>query len=198
MNFQTRKLANEIAANPLILVATVIDNNPEAVARAFSAFTGEIVNPNDPDGMLETYGEVLRMYPADAHQLAVQILDVPIIPANLNPIAQDYVLEKLVDAEIRTTRSGIYDTSIDDLNQEVLASGSGNTADTGGSNGTNWGSVVSTLIPGILSSFGITSNQNVNSPLPPQQQQSTVNWTMIIIVLVILVIAAIIIYKVAK
>jgi hypothetical protein len=95
MNFLTRKLDLEIAADPLILVATIIDNNPQAVALAFQAYAGQTVNSDDVEGMMDALQDVALTNPADADELVQNILSVPVYSGNLKPVTQELLLQQV-------------------------------------------------------------------------------------------------------
>lgn len=199
-DFQVALLRKEVKAQPLDLVAMIVANNPNAVALAFRGVLGETVNPDDFDGMMETLQYVVQSDPANAHNLIMGILNVPIVEPALTPVGRSYVLEELVDAETRQLRSGIFDTTIPELNEEIESSGSTSTGSTSGSgNSFNWGPIVQNALPGLLAAFGINVQQNPNSAAPsPDANRPTVNWLMIIFVIVIVAIVGLLIYRASK
>jgi hypothetical protein len=201
MNLQAKLLKKDVQNDPSALVAMVVSNNPSAVALSIKGWTGEIVNENDVDGLMETFAHVISTYPESAHEIIYNVLNVPVIEQNLSPVGKEFVLEAVIDAETRnrTTKSGIFDTSLDDLNQEVASSGpTVNTTTTNGGGSFNWGPIVSQYIPGILAVFGITQQQNPNSAAPNTNNAPTVNWLLIIFVIVIVAIVGLLIYRASK
>lgn len=201
MKFQTRKLDLEIASDPLILVATIFDNNPSAVALAFKAFAGEIVNENDPEGMFETLQEVAQRNPAQADELVQNILSVPVYSGQLKPVTQDWVLEKLIEAQARNqagqNKNMIFDPSIDELNEEILSTDNVGTT-TDDSPVFNWGPIVAGVLPGILGALGITPQQNPQSNGNNSSNGSTVNWMLVIVAIVVVALIAFLIYRASK
>lgn len=201
MNFQTRKLALDIAADPLILVATIIYNNPKAVALNFRAFAGEIVNENDVQGVLEALEQLAQQNPAQADELIQNILSVPIDGQALNQVTQDYVLEKLIEAQARNqagqNKNMIFDPTIDELNDEIL-NDEEVTSTTQSTSNFNWGPIVAGVLPGILGAFGLTPQQNPVSNGNDSSNGSTVNWMIVIVAIAMVALIAFLIYRASK
>ena len=201
MKFQTRKLDLEIAADPLILVATIFDNNPQAVALGFKAFAGEIVNGNDMQGMLDTLEELVQRNPSQADELVQNILSVPVYSGNLTPVTQDWVLEKMIEAQARNqagqNKNMIFDPSIDELNEEVLSTDDV-TSTTDDSPVFNWGPIVAGALPGILGALGLTQQQNPVSNGNNSSNGATVNWVLIIVAIIVVLVIAFLIYRASR
>lgn len=198
-DFQVEKLRKEVKAQPLDLVAMIMANNPNAVALSFRGISGESVNADDFDGMMETLEYLVQSDPANAHNTIMGILNVPIVEPALTPVGRSFVLDELIDSEQRQLRSGIFDTTIPELNEEIANTPPASSTATGQGNSFNWGPIIQNALPGILAAFGITQPQNPNSNLPsPGANEPTVNWLLIIFVIVIVAIIGLLIYRASK
>lgn len=198
MSLASKKLKKEISSSPMRLVSMIIDNNPEGVAAALRYHYGEVVNANDPQGIIDGISHQIEMYPHLAKEILVNVLSVPVNTNRLSEVDQDWFLNELIDnesagagkKEYRTGGGGPPAPDIDISPTAGEMNGSSSSSEDDDS--FDWGAVVTGLLPGIMAGFGIGQTNASNTSGSAPKKDYTWIWLVVIVMLIIL---AIVLFK---
>ena len=208
-SIQSQAFQKQLREDPEFLLQSILANNLQQVSRRLK-FTYNIT-ANTAADVIENIDMLVQAYPSEAAEMLMDILSVDIDGDRLSPVGADAILNEVITADgagRSFAKSGSYDPTIDELNQEIMGNGvtsSGQSTANQTASNFNWGQFVGASLPGLLGLFGVQvqngpgQNSQTAAILQAQQQAERErrqrNWFIGIGVAVVLLILVFVIWR---